>query len=128
MLIPLTSDEVAIIDDEDSDLAKFKWFIHHSPNTCYARRNFTTCKNHKRSVFIHRLIVGRMVGRSLNTYEHVDHINHNGLDNRRSNLRLSTSQENLQNRLIQKRPKTSRFKGVSWYKDGSKWRAYIYIN
>lgn len=69
-----------------------------------------------------------MIGRSLNTHEHVDHINHNGLDNRRSNLRLSTPRENLQNQLIQKRTKTSKFKGVSWYKDGSKWRAYIYIN
>jgi len=55
----------------------------------------------------------------------IDHINHNGLDNRRANLRLATRQQNSWN--IKKRPgkKSSQFKGVSFCKRDKRWEAYI---
>jgi hypothetical protein len=60
---------------------------------------------------------------------HVDHINGDGLDNRKWNLRLCTRSQNLCNSSI-KRNNTSGYKGVrldKWigYK---KWRAYIWTN
>ena len=57
----------------------------------------------------------------------VDHINHDGLNNRRSNLRICSRSENLQN---QRRRSDNRsgYKCVSFYKRTGKWRAYIMIN
>jgi hypothetical protein len=54
----------------------------------------------------------------------VDHINGDGLDNQRCNLRLATHSENLRNRGYTKK-NTSRYKGVTWYKPYKKWRAQI---
>ena len=54
----------------------------------------------------------------------IDHINHNGLDNRRENLRICTNAENNRHR---RKPKnnTSGYKGVCWDKSKKKWRARI---
>jgi hypothetical protein len=56
---------------------------------------------------------------------HVDHANHNGLDNRRSNLRICTQAENQRNRKLHCN-NTSGFIGVCWGKSHRKWKAYIY--
>lgn len=53
----------------------------------------------------------------------VDHINHNGLDNRKSNLRACAHMENMANQ--KPHGGTSRFKGVYWHKDTCKWCASI---
>ena len=58
-----------------------------------------------------------------------DHVNHNGLDNRKVNLRPATSGENKRNRRKSiKRKCHSRFKGVNWNKDQRKWSARICFN
>lgn len=57
----------------------------------------------------------------------VDHINGNGLDNRESNLRLATNQENQQNKKHNKNCKSG-IKGVHWYESSQKWRAVIRVN
>lgn len=62
----------------------------------------------------------------------VDHINHNTLDNRRSNLRVVTRAKNLQNLTPRKRT-SSPYRGVSYYKPNpkwkaAKWRAHITVN
>lgn len=66
--------------------------------------------------YLHRLL--------LPDAEFVDHINGNGLDNRRSNLRLCTRSENARN---SRKPSnnSSGYKGVSWHKRTKKWRADI---
>lgn len=60
-----------------------------------------------------------MAGRSLVTAEVVDHINFNILDNRRSNLRITTKQGNSQNRM----PRNG-YRGVTFHKCG-KWQAQV---
>lgn len=57
----------------------------------------------------------------------VDHINGNGLDNRRVNLRLATSLQN-QGNSRKRRNASSYYKGVSWYKPLKKWRAQIKVD
>ena len=57
----------------------------------------------------------------------VDHINHNGLDNRKSNLRICTNQENICNCEIPKNNKSG-CKGVYWAKDKNKWTVQVTIN
>jgi len=58
----------------------------------------------------------------------VDHINHNGLDNRKANLRLATRTQNSWNRRKAKTKEfTSEYKGVSWLKHQKKFRASISV-
>lgn len=56
-----------------------------------------------------------------------DHINGDGLDNRRCNLRICTTSQNQQNQQTQSRIKSSGFKGVNWAKRANKWVARIVI-
>ena len=58
----------------------------------------------------------------------IDHRNHNGLDNRKANLRLATRPQNMQNRRRRKIGCTSKFKGVFYRKCHNRrknWLAYI---
>ena len=63
----------------------------------------------------------------MKTNEKVNHINENGLDNRRENLMVVTRSQHKM--LVRKRKKyTSRYKGVSWAKRDKKWKVQITIN
>ena|SRR5690606_37156739 len=115
--IPLTQGKVAIVDDEDYErLVRFKWAYH---NKGYALRMVREGGKH-RTIFMHREILKAPAGL------YVDHINGDGLDNRRQNLRLATAQQNHFNR----RPRvcTSQYKGVSWHSRSQKWLASIKVN
>jgi hypothetical protein len=121
--IPLTRGYVAIVDAKDADLAELKWYAHFSGNSPYAQRRQPEGMRPK-TILLHRVILGRMLGRKLVSAEIADHINRNTLDNRRSNLRLATPQQNQQNKGVQ-RNNTSGFKGVSRQKRSGKWKAEI---
>ena len=58
----------------------------------------------------------------------VDHINHNGLDNRKANLRFATRTQNNWNRIHHKQNSSSRYKGVAWHKHTKMWAARIGVN
>ena len=65
-----------------------------------------------------------------------DHINHNGLDNRKANLRPATHTQNVWNPREFNRPtpggykrhSRSKYKGVDWANDMNRWRARIRVN
>lgn len=71
---------------------------------------------------MHRVIMGDVEGKF------VDHINHNGLDNRKANLRFATAQQNTWNKRKQKGNYSSQYKGVHWVKSEKNWRALITCN
>ena len=74
---------------------------------------------------LHRLIMGLTFGDK----RMVDHIDGDGLNNRRSNLRIATVTQNQWNRRANKSPdRTSRFKGVGFYPNKNCWRARITID
>lgn len=89
--------------------------------TCYARRRLKNCErgNGEWGVLMHREIM-KVSSVSIQ----VDHVSGNGLDNRRSNLRAATREQNQRNR-GKNRNNTSGFKGVSWMKQKSCYRATI---
>ena len=116
--IPLTQCQFAIVDPEDyKELSKYKWFAKKTNWTFYAERAY---KN--KNLRMHQEIMGAAEGKF------VDHINHNGLDNRRANLRLVTPQQNAWNKIKQKGNCSSKYKGVHWDKSMKKWRARIICN
>jgi hypothetical protein len=57
----------------------------------------------------------------------VDHINHDGLDNRRENIRSCTNSQNLMNKRITSKNKSG-FVGVAWRERDKMWRAHIGFN
>lgn len=125
--IPLTQGYEAIVDERDADLANHKWYVltnKHS-NVYAARETFPNGK--RTTLLMHRVIMERSLGASLEKAIEVDHENNNGLDNRRDNLRTATRAQNSHN---SKKPRhnTSGYKGVSLYKPNNKWRAYINLN
>jgi hypothetical protein len=88
MLIPLTKGKQAVIDRQDFNLISgHKWNF---------KDRYAETKIGGKTVLMHRLIMG--VGGVVGKQVVVDHINHDGLDNRRSNLRLVTVMGNSLNR------------------------------
>jgi HNH endonuclease len=124
VLIPLSRGYWARIDVLDADLAQSKWTAVPHRNTCYAIR-IKQVNNAQTRFYLHRVILSRMLDRELSSNEYPDHIDGNGLDNRRSNLRLATNQENRWNSRLYSN-NTSGAKGVE--KRGSKFRASITLN
>lgn len=115
--IPLTRGLVALVDDEDYDLVKdISWSASSVKygGRCYARR---WVPGTGATQGMHALLTG---------YALTDHINGNGLDNRRANLREATHAENCRNRRKGSR-NTSGFIGVSWHTQRGKWRAQIKV-
>lgn len=115
--IPLTQGKVAIVDDEDFEwLSRYKW--------CYTKAGYAVrasrINGKRRTVYMHREILQAPAGLE------VDHINGDKLDNRRSNLRIVTKQQNMFNQ--RPRKGSSRYKGVTWFSRTQKWRAFIKID
>lgn len=122
--ILLNKNKTALVSDIDFDeLKDLGWFSNKQGNTLYVVRN----EKHKgegkrRKITMHRQVLGLSKGDG----KMVDHINGNGLDNRRCNLRICTGTQNQQNRKIQHG--TSEFKGVHWNKRSEKWQSQIKFN
>jgi hypothetical protein len=107
-----------IVDQVDIDLLKWSW---KDNGNGYMVRSGGSGKSFR----LHRLVMGRMLGRELNLNEFVDHVNFNPLDNRRGNLRVVTKSQNMTHRSKLPSNNTSGYRGVSWYKRSGKWEAYI---
>ncbi len=114
-LIPLTQGRVAIVDAADyQQLNEHKWYALKDSGRFYARRT-----ENGRAIEMHRQILNAPEGLLC------DHKNHNGLDNRRANLRLCTPSQNSQNQLP-RAGGSSIYKGVS--RENNRWRADIQLN
>lgn len=96
----------------DRDLALLKWAAHGKiGQTCYLIHRFLI-DGLPKSREIHRIIMSRVMGRELIKGEYVDHIDGNGLNNVRENLRLCTNAQNRQNAKRNKNNGTG-YKGVT---------------
>jgi hypothetical protein len=139
--IPLTQGRFAIVDPQDYPrLSKYKWRLCRTrgKNVLYAERSIRLSNGKYSRILMHRQIVGDLLlasstqnpkpgtqnyHRYLSDGYVIDHINGNGLDNRRANLRLATVAQNAWN--SKKRNPRSGYKGVWFAADKDLWRASI---
>lgn len=119
--VPLTQGLFAIVDDEDYDrVMQHKWHAVKCRYKVYAARR-PTINGRRQHVPMQRFILGEPHGAL------IDHINGDGLDNRKGNLRSVTVSANTHNRPAP-RDNTSGVKGVKWHKGAQKWMAEIRVH
>ncbi len=107
-------------DDLERVLNAGPWSIkaaQKSGQTPYVRRHLTLGFKRYSKQHLHNFILG---------VPRVDHLNGNGLDNRRENLRPASHAENCQNQKLRS-DNTSGHRGVSWHKQRRAWQAYTNI-
>ena len=120
--IKLTQGKVTLVDDEDYEyLNQFKWFTAKNRNAFYAVRVLPRKDGKRITIWMHRVILNTPIGME------TDHIDHNGLNNTKVNLRVCSRTENGMNR-CNNRNSASQYKGVCWNKQNTKWTAGIRIN
>jgi hypothetical protein len=114
-IIYTRKNQAILIDDEDYEkVSKYSWQINHKG---YARSEIKT-----KSILMHRYVMG-----ATDPKIQVDHIFGNKLDNRKSQLRFCTNQQNQFNKSKNKNNKSG-YKGVYWRSDRKRWVALISIN
>ena len=119
--IPLTQGQIALVDDEDFERVNvFKWQAQALYYGGYIATRWT-CGSHqnRQTIYMHRFI--------MNTPKElvVDHINHNTLDNQKSNLRNCTRSQNQMNRRIHRNNKLG-IKGIR--KNGKAYQGFVWLN
>jgi hypothetical protein len=119
--IPLTLGQHAMVDPADYErVNKYKWNAYRGYSSYYSKRKIYNRKNGtERTVYMHRYIMDAPKGVV------VDHFNHNGLDNRKENLRFATRAENVRYSQKTKNKFSSDYKGVHYIKKVKRWRATI---
>jgi hypothetical protein len=113
--IPLVNGRgIALVDDEDFPyLSQMKWYLIQPQRAC----KYAHTKLNGRTTYMHRLVLGSPKGLE------VDHIDNDGLNNQRANLRLATRGQNNMN--IHSLGGKSKYRGVSRNGANTKWMAYI---
>lgn len=118
----MTKGRYAIVDPDDyEEINLYRWCIKFNGHNYYAERTQYNSGKRKK-IFMHRQITAAPKGVI------VDHININGLDNRKANLRFATATQNNWNSRRGCNKGTSKYKGVGWNKQRGKWRATLCNN
>lgn len=108
-----------MVDDEYFEyLNQWKWNVYKRHGNFYAKRHIEKETGVKTTIDMHIMVTGKGPVGMIR-----DHIDGNGLNNQRRNLRFVTNRQNLQNRHT---AKTSKYPGVSFDKSAKKWKAQIH--
>ncbi len=119
--IPLTQNQFVLVDDIDFDLInQYRWYAHKEKNNFYVYHSYWI-NNDTKIIKMHRLIMN-----VTDPKIHIDHIDGDGLNNQKNNLRLATSSQNHMNQKKRKNC-SSKFKGVCWFKRDQKWQVEIQV-
>lgn len=113
------------ISNQDKDLLKLTNWKEYLTSR-FNRTKYVFGSINSKNVYLHRLIMERVLGRKLDKKEKIDHINGDGTDNRRDNLRVCTHQENMGNQ-GKRNGGSSKYKGVTFWKRDNNWQARIYF-
>jgi len=122
-LIRMAQPRYAKVDPADYKwLREYEWIAVKVAHNFYAVRQVKvrgTKGTRLSMMYMHRELIEVADGLR------VDHINHNGMDNRRTNLRAVTHSQNMWHRRKHSITTQSKYKGVCWDKKSHKWRASI---
>jgi hypothetical protein len=108
-----------LYDDEDEEFVKsYSWYVWKGKTTYYCRTNVSDGTGKQKTLLFHRHLLG-----ITNKKTETDHINHNGLDNRKENLRICNRTDNTRN---QRRwtIKASKYKGVRYKEERRRYAAH----
>ena len=120
--IALSQGKVAIVDDADYErVNQFKWCAAFNRGNWYGSRRARASNGKSVTLPLHRFILNAPTGMI------VDHIDGDGLNCCRNNMRLCNQKQNSTNK---RKPKTntSGYKGVSWSAPHRKWRVKIKVD
>jgi hypothetical protein len=122
IVLPLLHHQTMIVDDCDWDrVRQLTWFCYHDKRSGYWYASHNMGRRHNWThIQLHRFIMYEELCQQPGAY--IDHVNHNGLDCRRENMRICTMRQNQGNRYLNKN-NTSGFKGA--YLVRGKWCALI---
>lgn len=125
--IPLTQGKFAVVDDEDFDriTAMGKWCAARRkrkgfPDVFYAVRNGPRSETPRKTILMHHAVLGIQSGTP------IDHENHDGLDNRKANIRSATPMQNMYNVRLKKNNNLPR--GVRWVPSRQVYHAIIKVD
>ena len=109
--VQLTQGYTAIVDDEDYErVSKYNWCPTEHHNGVVYVRHVERKDGRNKILYLHRFILNAESGQIC------DHIDHDGLNNQKSNLRFATNQQNIMNRVKNKtsnnKPNSSKYKGA----------------
>jgi hypothetical protein len=123
-LIPMSQPKYAKVDPCDYErLRKYEWLAKKGKNSFYAQKRVPAgTPGKEKLVYMHQMLIQVPDGKV------VDHVNHEGMDNRRINLRAATYSQNLYNRKKRSGATQSKYKGIYWRKKVRKWQASIKYN
>lgn len=114
--VPITLGYVALVDDDDYEaVSRFNWNAAVKQHTVYARGWVDGGR-----VTMHRLLAGARKGQT------VDHVDGNGLNNQRANLRICSAAENARN--VRRRVGASGHRGVSLDPKSGRWSAHVRVD
>lgn len=119
--IPLTQGKFALVDDEDFEyLSQFYWqALKRGINAAWHVKRTIARFDKTKTVYMHQEIMPSPTGLE------IDHKNGDGLDNQKKNLRVVTRLQNTRGYRRLRTGKSSKFRGVSWFKRNKNWRAQI---
>lgn len=118
--------EILLDDDVYDIISKYKWSVAKDHNTFYATRQIELPrigkKRNRKRLIMHRVILGLEDPKIM-----VDHIDRNGLNNQRNNIRICNQSQNMGNS-SKRKGSTSKYYGVCWVERKKKWAAYLQTN
>lgn len=110
--IPLRDGLFTLIDESDSQmLASYRWWLRSAGERS---KDYAYTQVRGKTVYLHRMLLRPRAG------FFVDHVNGDGLDNRRSNLRVCSPSENTANRAVRNK---YGYRGIEPTFGGKLWRA-----
>jgi hypothetical protein len=120
--IKLTQGKFALVSDEDYEyLNQWGWRANKYHKTIYAVRSSPRINGKRATIYMHRVISERI------GIKNPDHIDRNGLNNQRNNLREANLSQQKANQGLQNN-NTSGYKGVCWNKRYEKWEVQIMVS
>lgn len=120
-IIKLTKNRFAVVDDADYDrVRKHVWYARKNQTGNWYAATTIRINGKRKQIHMHKFLLNIM-GR----YPLVDHVDRDGLNNRRCNLRISTHQQNTRHSVKRRGHYTSIHKGVCWSSSDRRWLCQV---